>query len=374
MKSFPGREPAGALLGALKEIASAVVASKDDLTPVLELICAKTVDVLGASGAYVAVPLPSYCPSGEGTDGTDGLSFMEIVATAGEIPPPAQKLRIPIAGTETGTAFCTGEPRLIEDFFADSSAVSAVLAQVFDVRSGVFVPLSPVGTLAILGKERAAFDEEDRTGATVLAGIASLVLRLRQTAGEAERSELLSALHDGAMQLLYAALLKCELGKGSSTLKEAVETLSTVEELVRSALAEIRKEASVAGTTQLSLKERLLSIASLLGEGTEISVEMEGGDLPGTHPYTSQLARIAMEATSNAIRHGKASKVEICFRLLPRGFRMEIRDDGSGFDPGSVVPGMGMASMPRRASRVGADFSLSSVPGEGTTVVVERRD
>lgn len=371
MKRLSGREPATALLAALEEIASAVVASKDDLTPVLELVCAKTVEVLGASGAYVAVPQISHSPAAQRSE---AQSFMEIVATAGEIPPAAQKLRIPIAGTETGTAFCTGESRLIEDFYSDSSAASAVLAQVFRVSSGVFVPLSPVGTLAILGKERAAFDEEDRTAATIFAGIASLVLRLRRMAGEAERSELISALHDGAMQLLYAALLKCGLGRNSSTPQEATEALSEVEELVRSALAEIRKETSASGATQLSLKERLLSIALSLGEGAEISVRTEGGDLPATHPYTSQLARIAMEATSNAIRHGKASKVEIYFRLLPKGFRMEVRDNGSGFDPSSVVSGMGMASMPRRASNVGADFSLRSVPGMGTTVVVERRD
>jgi nitrate/nitrite-specific signal transduction histidine kinase len=51
--------------------------------------------------------------------------------------------------------------------------------------------------------------------------------------------------------------------------------------------------------------------------------------------------------------------------------RLRVEDDGKGFDPDSVPDGhLGLAGMRARSERVGARFSCTSQPGEGTTVEV----
>jgi signal transduction histidine kinase len=51
--------------------------------------------------------------------------------------------------------------------------------------------------------------------------------------------------------------------------------------------------------------------------------------------------------------------------------RLEVRDDGSGFDPAETSGGYGLRGMRARGGEVGGCFTLHSAPGEGTTVNVE---
>jgi signal transduction histidine kinase len=58
--------------------------------------------------------------------------------------------------------------------------------------------------------------------------------------------------------------------------------------------------------------------------------------------------------------------------------RLEIRDDGRGFDPGLIRPptresGWGLMIMKERAAAVGAELTIDSAPGRGTCVVVSCR-
>lgn len=77
------------------------------------------------------------------------------------------------------------------------------------------------------------------------------------------------------------------------------------------------------------------------------------------------LFRIAQEAVSNAIRHGRAKNVVIRLAAAPEGVRMTIEDDGSGLP--SRMPeriGMGLNIMQHRASMIGATFEIQrQTPG-----------
>ncbi|WP_448625208.1 sensor histidine kinase [Geodermatophilus sp. URMC 64] len=85
--------------------------------------------------------------------------------------------------------------------------------------------------------------------------------------------------------------------------------------------------------------------------------------------------RIVGEAVRNAVRHGEAQCIEI--RLEEEPLCLSITDDGRGFATGPAdgqrVGGFGLTSMRERASRLGADLSITSVPGAGTTVRVTWR-
>lgn len=87
-----------------------------------------------------------------------------------------------------------------------------------------------------------------------------------------------------------------------------------------------------------------------------------------------QLFRIVQEALTNAVRHGRPSKVEVRMRAAGDLLELEVSDDGRGFDPeGRAHRGrrLGLTSMRERAAALGGELSIRSAPGEGTTVHLE---
>jgi signal transduction histidine kinase len=88
-----------------------------------------------------------------------------------------------------------------------------------------------------------------------------------------------------------------------------------------------------------------------------------------THTATAtHLFRIAQEAVSNAIRHGRATRIRI--RLTARGEQAElsVSDNGLGLPKKPKKTGMGLRIMHYRAGMIGATLRLESGPGQGTTL------
>ncbi len=83
----------------------------------------------------------------------------------------------------------------------------------------------------------------------------------------------------------------------------------------------------------------------------------------------THLLRIAQEAVSNAIRHGKARHINICLNSADDELELTITDDGGGLP---VNPrngnGMGLRLMAYRADMIGAIFSVEGLPTQGTRV------
>jgi signal transduction histidine kinase len=87
-----------------------------------------------------------------------------------------------------------------------------------------------------------------------------------------------------------------------------------------------------------------------------------------------QLLRITEQAIVNAVRHGSASDVHVTIAFSDRQVRIDVRDNGCGFNltdvSGESNLHFGIASMQERTREVGGQFSLHSEPGQGTTVTV----
>jgi signal transduction histidine kinase len=82
--------------------------------------------------------------------------------------------------------------------------------------------------------------------------------------------------------------------------------------------------------------------------------------------------RIAQEALSNALRHARARQVELALAASEQELRLEIRDDGCGFDPADRrAQALGLVSMEERAQALGGCFEVRSTAGKGTVVLVE---
>jgi signal transduction histidine kinase len=156
----------------------------------------------------------------------------------------------------------------------------------------------------------------------------------------------------------------------------AREQLGQLRELQREALAEMRAlifELRPGNLEQDGLVRALKTHAAALQGRLGLPIVVES-DLTDRLPLPAEevLYRIAQEALHNVVKHAAARQVRVDARRFEGGVRLYVEDDGKGFDPEQVPDGhLGLAGMRARAERVGARFSVTSQPGEGTTVEVD---
>jgi len=83
------------------------------------------------------------------------------------------------------------------------------------------------------------------------------------------------------------------------------------------------------------------------------------------------LLLVFKEAVNNAARHSGCTAVDIQLTLNGAHLSLTIADNGGGFDPSSPAEGQGLASMARRARRLGGTLKIDSAPGRGTIVTAD---
>jgi two-component system sensor histidine kinase UhpB len=102
------------------------------------------------------------------------------------------------------------------------------------------------------------------------------------------------------------------------------------------------------------------------------------GEEAGVDPDAETLVfRVAQEALTNATKHAHAARAEVRLRREPERLRLEVRDEGQGFDATAALErsdeeaGFGLRGMRDRVQLLGGRFEISSAPGAGTTVRLE---
>ena len=80
--------------------------------------------------------------------------------------------------------------------------------------------------------------------------------------------------------------------------------------------------------------------------------------------------RIFQESLTNIARHAKAHEVRATLSAANGLLKMEIADDGRGFDTTAQRKTLGLLGMKERAIMIGGDLSIQSTPGKGTTVLI----
>jgi signal transduction histidine kinase len=108
--------------------------------------------------------------------------------------------------------------------------------------------------------------------------------------------------------------------------------------------------------------------------GITTSLTLEGAFDALTDSQRIALLRVLQEAFNNIRQHSGAQTVSVALTDDGEGVRMEIRDDGRGFDPGTDEPGggtrggIGLVGMRERLRLLDGRLELTSAPG-GPTVV-----
>jgi PAS domain S-box-containing protein len=209
----------------------------------------------------------------------------------------------------------------------------------------------------------------------------ALSLKAADEAVTAERTRLARDLHDAVTQTLFSASLIAEVlpELWRSDLNVAQESTEELRQLTRGALAEMRTlllELRPAALTQARFSELMRQLCeALIGRARlPIQLKIEGERLL---PPDVQVAlyRIAQECLNNVFKYAKASKVNVILLQKQDGVKLEVCDNGVGFDIEELkTSGFGLNIMQERADAIGANLQISSSPGEGTTVIVEWND
>jgi signal transduction histidine kinase len=227
------------------------------------------------------------------------------------------------------------------------------------------------------------FTAEDEELLRLLAAHAAIALvnarlyeRSRELSIVEERQRIARELHDAVTQKLFSLRLTAD---AAATLAprdpaRAVEELGTVRRLAAEVADELRS--IVVGLRPVDLAGDGLDVAlrkqaELLDRVHGAAVRFTGGPVPRLAPAAEEAAyRIAQEALHNALRHGAPSTVDIRLGTGGGMVRLEVADDGGGFEPGAAGAAgrLGLASMRDRARAAGGRLELSSAVGAGTTV------
>jgi signal transduction histidine kinase len=106
-----------------------------------------------------------------------------------------------------------------------------------------------------------------------------------------------------------------------------------------------------------------------------LDIEVRGPKrLPLSPRAETELFVIGREAIANVVKHADASKAWVHVEARSARVVVEVRDDGSGFDPAAGHPGhFGLESMHSRAAELGGVLTIASAPRAGTVVRVEAR-
>ncbi len=204
------------------------------------------------------------------------------------------------------------------------------------------------------------------------------------TAQEEERRRVAYEVHDGLAQVAIAAhhhlQAFAEDHPSGSTVEgsELDRVLSLARRVVREA-RHVIEDLRPTALDDFGLASALrLKAEELTEEGWSVDYEEDSGEEGRLAPETeTALYRVAQEALNNARKHAGVEGARLKLIRRPGKVRLEVRDEGGGFDPKAPASGggrgerVGLAGMRERVALVGGELRITSAPSSGTSVVAE---
>jgi two-component system, NarL family, sensor kinase len=312
------------------------------------------------------------------------------------------KIRLPLGSGISGWVASHREPVVIShDKESDPRYMPFQSLRGRDFTSMVSVPMETdpgglVGVLNVHTVERREFTDRDVELLLVIGRLIAgalhqarlhrqLVARERAhenfveqviEAQELERRRLAGDIHDGISQRLVTLSYRLDAAsRAVGADPDAVaEQLEKARELVELTLQEAR--AAIGGLRPPVLDDLGLAggLASLARSIPHLNLDVELADTRLPDHIELALYRIAQECLQNVVKHARASTAKLTLGVHGGTARLEIVDDGVGFDTfehplgSDEMGGYGLLSMAERAEIVGGRLNIRSRPGSGTAV------
>lgn len=317
---------------------------------------------------------------------------------AGRGEPPVDRATADTASPPTSPAAGSTAPRAarilaLPQKFALALMVVALALAVTLVFSLALRPARPVETKTPLAAARGEIDTLAKLAETSAAQGAELtrerdVRRRAEEDGQLqqhllaqsrdEKIQLGRDLHDGIIQSLYAVgltlesmriLMKTNPAEADRLLDQSRAGLNNAIRDVRAYITGLAPETLRRASFAQSVDALLAELRAGRDARFDIKIDDEAAALLSPEQSLDAL-QIAREAVSNALRHGGASLITIRVHQGDREVGLLVQDNGTGFDAASRRDGgFGLGNMHARAARLGAQFRVTSKPGEGTRVI-----
>lgn len=192
---------------------------------------------------------------------------------------------------------------------------------------------------------------------------------------ELERQRISRELHDGIGQLLVALKIRFE-NYINLCQDEHADAISELRNDFTRTLEEVRRvsyDLAPAGIREFGLDGSLGLFSKEILEVTGLEVDFASFGKFDEMSIQSRnyLFRIAQEAVSNAIRHGKAGRIEINMNEGLENYILMIGDNGCGFEPSQIKTGTGLVNIRERVRLLRGTFTIESSPETGTTLRIK---
>jgi signal transduction histidine kinase len=257
------------------------------------------------------------------------------------------------------------------------------------VHTILFVPMLIAGRVSgfigIRFSVRRDFRQEEIELTRALAQQATLAIQLtllsaqsRQSAVMAERNRMARDIHDTLAQGFTGVIVQLEAaGEAMSQSRTArvSDHLNQASELARESLREARRSVQALRPQALEGKqvsEALKDLIEKMTRGTTVHAEftLQGNQQKLPPEWEANLLRIGQEVLTNVLRHARASTFNVLLVFDSREIRLNLRDDGCGFDPKRRHEGFGLQGMRERAEGMGGQLSIESANGKGTMISI----
>jgi signal transduction histidine kinase len=349
---------------------------KIGLDEVLEIVCTEAMQLTNAKGSAVLL--------------LDEQGWLRLTHRAGS---PMYTLdRLPVEGSLAGRAVQTGsyvwanrqksDPDETTDQWQGFPWTPGLLSM---LSVPLKVDVQTIGVLNILDKP-GELTQEDMRILDLFADQAAIIIehvRLQHQAEQfavlEERQRLARELHDSVTQALYSVTLYADAGLLAFSRKrwEALErNLLEVRTMAREAMYDMRLLVFELRPLMLeqeglvsALRSRLAAVEARTGLKTEVLVEGERRLQIGTEEL---IYRIAQEGLNNVVKHAKATTVQIQLKYDENTVRLEMIDNGLGFDPENARQsgGLGLQGIQERVQQSSGRLKIESAPGKGTRLTI----
>lgn len=194
------------------------------------------------------------------------------------------------------------------------------------------------------------------------------------TVGDGERARVGRELHESSAQWLAGLTLELAAMARTTTDADAKLQLERMREMAHHVMEQVRGLSETLHPRvldDLGLAPALQHLARRTSErGMSTTADTTGADAVIPRHVATVLYDVAREAVSNAARHASPARVEMHLTTDAGRVRLDVHDDGRGMDVEEKERGgFGLFSMRERVALVNGEFTLESLPGDGTRVV-----
>ncbi|MEE8173721.1 MAG: GAF domain-containing protein [Dehalococcoidia bacterium] len=331
---------------------------------------------------------------------------LTIKAALGLPPEVVNKAKVKVGRGIAGWVAKTAEPLMLPEQAETMPHLKAAMVQE-EVSSALCMPLIAKGrVIGVLNSSKrmrgAPFTSSDLELLSILCGQAAIAIEnaklfesakmqqaraerlLTQTivAQEDERKRISLEIHDGVAQSMVGAsfhVRACHRILPESIGPEVWAELAATERVIDQSINELRRvifDLQPPDLEELGLVDALKHYAQRFERDIGIACHFQAGDIPASVPRSIGIAayRVAQEALTNIRKHACASQVAIKLSCQAGDLRLEIQDDGKGFnlarvlDDARAAEHAGLLGMRDRAEALAGRLQVETSEGAGTRV------